>query len=162
MDWILRLKVATQEATGSIPMALPVHADELPTWMKQQVARAEISRTDRQRAVPDKDWRPEPKAWLTDSGDLRTRGVFDSLAVEIVRLTVGNLPLQAKLLRLHVGIYSGPAWKATILRWKERAAHLSGTEGKQLFVANLQAAAEMNLLAFADELNLEYPVLSEK
>lgn len=162
MDWILRLKVATQEATGSIPTTQHVLADELPAWMKLPVARAETPQFDWNLTVPNNDWRPEPKAWLTDSGALRTQGVFDSLAVEIVRLTDGNLPLQAKLLRLHVGIYSGPAWKATIRRWKERAAHISGSEGKQPFIANLQAAAEMNLLAFADELNLKYSVLSEE
>jgi hypothetical protein len=53
------------------------------------------------------DWRPEPKAWLTDTGELRTQGVFDDLAKEIIRLTADNLPLQAKLLRERCGEYSG-------------------------------------------------------
>jgi len=154
MDWLQRLKETPQEATVIIPMLQPILAGEVPEKIKRPAAWAEASSFDRQTLALNNDWRPEPKAWLTESDELRTQGVFESLAVEIVKLTKGNLPLQAKLLKLHVGIYSGPAWISTILRWKERVAHLLEAEGKQLYEAKLQAAEEMNLLAFADELDL--------
>ena len=102
------------------------------------------------------------KAWLTDTGELRTTGVCDDLAGEIVKLTADNLPLQKKLLRDHVGKYSGPQWMHTIRRWRERAKHLFEDEGRGLHEANQQAAAEMHLLAFADELNLTQPETGNK
>jgi hypothetical protein len=102
--------------------------------------------------IPIADWQPEPVAWLTPEGELKTTGVFDDLAGEIVRLTADNLPLQAKLLRECAGAYSGPQWIHTIRRWRERARHLFEVEGIGLNEANYQAAKEMHLLAFCDEL----------
>jgi hypothetical protein len=104
---------------------------------------------------PD-DWKPPFRAWLEGDG-LRTTGVCDDLAIEIVKLTSDNLPLQAKLLRLHVGTYSGPYWLSMVRRWTERARVLFEAEGLGLHEARWRAAEEMNLLAFADELLLKQP-----
>ena len=46
------------------------------------------------------DWRPTPQAWL-QNGELRTTGVFLSLASEIVKLTYNDLPMQRSLLEEH-------------------------------------------------------------
>jgi len=96
------------------------------------------------------------RAWLVGN-ELRTRGVCDDLAIEIVKLTSDNLPLQAKLLRVHVGTYSGPYWLPMVRRWTERARVLFEAEGLGLHEARWKAAEEMNLLAFADELRLKQP-----
>ena len=114
-------------------------------------------RLSRQALTSSNDWRPEPRAWLTDFGELRTQGVFESLADEIVRLTADNLPLQAKLLRLHVGLYSGPSWAGTVQRWQERVRYLVDVEKKGLKESNWLAAWEMNLLGFLSELQLQQP-----
>ena len=103
------------------------------------------------------DWRPEFKVWLTPEGDLRSTGVCDDLAGEIVRLTADDMELQAKLLRLHDGRYSPPYWINTIRQWRERARVLFEVEGLGLHEANWQAAGEMHLRAFADELMLKEP-----
>jgi rubredoxin len=109
------------------------------------------------KVAPATDWRPIPKAWLTPDGELRTQGVFESLADEIRKLTSDNLPLQEKLLRLHCGDYCGVGWLATIRKWRERARHLFEVEGMELHPANYQAAQEMHLLCFAEELGLKEP-----
>jgi len=109
-------------------------------------------------SYPPADWRPEPKAWLTSTGEFRSQGVFagewpnGGLAPEIVKLTADNLVLQKKLLRDHVGVYSPPMWIHTIRRWQARAAFLFENNGKGLHEANWQAAGGMHLKAFAEEL----------
>ena len=54
---------------------------------------------------PGADMKPEPEVWLTESGELRTRGAFDNLATEIARLTADNLSLQRELLTRHCQAY---------------------------------------------------------
>jgi hypothetical protein len=98
------------------------------------------------------DWRPEPRAWLTDNGELRTQGVFDDLGAEIIKLTADNLPLQAKLLRLHIGEYSGPAWGALVKRWQERAAIMQFDGGMPREDAEYEAAKLYRAEAFLYEL----------
>jgi hypothetical protein len=116
------------------------------------------------KVAPATDWRPIPKAWLTPDGELRTQGVFPGdwpdggLTLEIIKLAGGDMELQAKLLRLHVGHYlPGVHWLGTIRRWRTRAAHLFEQEGMELHEANWLAATELNLLAFAEELSLKQP-----
>jgi hypothetical protein len=108
-------------------------------------------------------WPPEPEAWLTDTGEIRTNGIFPGeypdggLTPEIVRLTADNMPLQAKLLRENVAYYSAPSWIHTIRQWRERARVLFEIDGLDLHAANWKAAEGMHLLAFADELMLKEP-----
>lgn len=107
-----------------------------------------------------KDGIPKFKAWLED-GQLRTTGVCDDLAAVIRNLTGDDMALQAKLLKLHVEKYSGPHWLAEIRKWRERGAYLFEHGGIALHPANWQAASEMNLLAFAEELKLKQPDTGE-
>jgi len=108
-----------------------------------------------------------PRAWL-ENGELRSRGVFSGewpdggLTPEIIKLTADNMSNQANLLRFHVGNYlPGVHWLGTIRRWRTRAAHLFEQEGMGLHEANYQAAQEMHLLAFAEELKLKQPESGE-
>lgn len=98
------------------------------------------------------NWRPKAKAWLTDKGELRTQGVFDDPAGEIINLTADNLPLQAKLLRLHVGAYSGPQWRHRVEKWEERAAIMEFDGGMSWQEAELEAARLYRMEAFLEEL----------
>lgn len=101
--------------------------------------------------APAASWQPEFKAWLTPEGELRTAGVCDDLAGEIIKLTIDNVPLQAKLLRLHVGRYSGPQWKALVEEWYERAAIMTDSDMTR-HDAELAAAKYYRIDAFIDEL----------
>ena len=144
----MRVKVITElpSQRGIIPAGQII---EIPPALLEKL-RGRVEALPAQQAY----WRPEFKAWL-ENDELRTTGVCDDLAGEIIKLTADNLPLQAKLLRLHVGTYStGRNWLETIRKWRERAKHLFETEGKGLHDANWQAAEEMRLLAFAAELRL--------
>lgn len=93
---------------------------------------------------------PEPKAWLTETGELRTLGVFDDLVAEIVRLTTDNLPLQRELLTRHCGEYDqkhiGSLWEA----WEERVAIMEHDGGLSRQEAEYEAAERLHLLAFMD------------
>lgn len=99
---------------------------------------------------PDADMKPEPEAWLTESGELRTRGAFDNLAAEIVRLTPDNLSLQRELLTRHCQAYDrrhiGRLWE----EWEERAAIMEHNGGLSREDAEYQAASRLHLLAFMD------------
>jgi len=92
----------------------------------------------------------EPRAWLTEKGELRTQGVFNDLAAEIVRLTNDNLPLQRELLTRHCGEYDqqhiGHLWEA----WEERAAIMEHDGGLSRQDAEHEAAERLCLLAFID------------
>lgn len=92
----------------------------------------------------------QSEAWLTDSGELRTKGVFDDLAAEIVRLTPDNLPLQRELLTRHCEAYDrnhiGHLWEL----WEERAAIMEHDGGLSRQDAEYQAAERLHLLAFLD------------
>lgn len=107
---------------------------------------------------PSADWRPEPRAWLTETGELLTIGVFPGewpdggLAPEIIKLTFDNLPLQAKLLRECVGRYSGPKWKALVEDWEERAAIMQFDGNKSRAQAEQDAAKLYRMEAFLPEL----------
>jgi hypothetical protein len=59
-------------------------------------------------ADPKPDWRPEFKAWLTPEGELRSIGVCDDLAAEIIKLTADDMALQVTLLKRHIGRYNYP------------------------------------------------------
>lgn len=99
---------------------------------------------------PGADMKPEPEAWLTESGELRTRGAFDNLAVEIVRLTADNLSLQRELLIRHCQAYDrrhiGRLWE----EWEERAAIMEHDGGLSRKEAEYQAASRLHLLALMD------------
>ena len=90
----------------------------------------------------------EPRAWLTDTGELRTRGVFDDLPAVIVCLTADNLPLQRELLTRHCEAYDrhhiGRLWEL----WEERAAVMEHDGGLSRRDAEYQAAERLHLLAF--------------
>lgn len=66
----------------------------------QLVGFVEVT-TPRHRSDP---WRPRPKAWIQD-GELRTQGVFENLAEEIIKLTGHDMELQRRLLNEHCGIF---------------------------------------------------------
>ena len=109
---------------------------------------------DRTTAPPAvTDWKPTFRAWL-ENDQLRTTGVCDDLAVEIMKLTTDNLPLQKKLLSLHIGTFREPCWTSTARKFVQRAAELFDG-GMGLHEANYQAAEEMHLLAFSDELGVK-------
>lgn len=99
---------------------------------------------------PATDMKPEPEAWLTESGELRTRGAFDNMAAEIVRLTANNLSLQRELLTQHCQAYDrrhiGRLWE----EWEERAAIMEHDGGLSREDAEYQAASRLRLLAFMD------------
>ena len=99
---------------------------------------------------PVADVKLEPEAWLTESGELRTRGAFDNLAAEIVRLTADNLLLQRELLIRHCQAYDrrhiGRLWE----EWEERAAIMEHNGGLSREEAEYQAASRLHLLAFMD------------
>src|SRR6266568_4570705 len=82
----------------------------------------------------------QPEARLTDIGELRTRGVIEDLAAEIVRLTADNLPLQRELLTRHCEAYDrnhiSHLWE---LR-EERAAIMEHDGGLSRQDAEYQAA----------------------
>lgn len=110
---------------------------------------------DRTTAPPAvTDWKPTFRAWL-ENDQLRTTGTTDDLASEIVKLTSDNLPLQKKLLSLHVGTFRNPCWLSTARRFVERAAELFN-QGMSVRDANYSAGAEMHLLAFSDELGITF------
>ena len=106
--------------------------------------------------VAPSDWKPEFKAWL-ENDQLRTTGTCDDLAVEIVKLTADNLPLQKELLLKHVGAFSNPCWTSTARKFVQRAKELFDG-GMGLHEANYQIATEMHLLAFSDELGINLRV----
>ena len=99
---------------------------------------------------PVADVKPEPEAWLTESGELRTLGAIDNLAAEIVRLTANNLSLQRELLIRHCQAYDrrhiGRLWE----EWEERAAIMEHNGGLSREDAEYQAASRLHLLAFMD------------
>ena len=80
----------------------------------------------------------EPEAWLTESGELRTRGAFD------------NLSLQRELLIRHCQAYDrrhiGRLWE----EWEESAAIMEHDGGLSREEAEYQAASRLHLLAFMD------------
>lgn len=160
MRFFITVPFTIQTSQGNV--ALPVGSilelsQDQAAKLMGKVRPADGLNVQREEPIALGDWRPVFRAWL-EGGALRTTGVCDDLAAEIIMLTQENLQLQAKLLRLHVGVYSGPAWAATLTRWRERAIHLFETEGIQLSEAYWQAAKEMRLLAFAKELGLSQSV----
>lgn len=100
------------------------------------------------------DYRPEPKAWLSETGELRTQGVFDDLAGEIVRLTTDNLPLQKKLLLLHIEAFDRHHFPAMVEQWAERAAILQHEDGMSRQDAEQKAVEMYHLQAFLKELTI--------
>lgn len=100
---------------------------------------------------PGKNWQPEFRIWL-DGDQLRSRGVCGDLASEIISLTADNLPLQAKLLRSHVGTYSEPYWKQLVEDWNERAAIMEYDGKMSRQEAEYQAAVLLRCVAFLPEL----------
>lgn len=109
-------------------------------------------RSDVQMSPPITGWCPEPKAWLTDSGELRTQGIFHDLAGEIIRLTSDCLQLQATILLRHCGQYSGPHWKTLAEEWYERAAIMEYDGKLSRSEAEYQAADQLRCIAFLDKL----------
>lgn len=90
----------------------------------------------------------EPKAWLADSGELRTQGAIDDLAAVIVGLTADNLPLQRELLGRHCEAYDRHHICRLWELWEERAAILEHDGGLSREDAEYQAAERLHLLAF--------------
>jgi hypothetical protein len=100
---------------------------------------------------PMVDWRPEFKIWLTPDGELCTTGVCGDLAAEIVKITADNLSLQRTLLELHCETFDrhhiGDRWE----EWEERAAIMEHDGGLTREAAELEAAKQMNLMAFMED-----------
>jgi hypothetical protein len=94
---------------------------------------------------------PCPRAWLTEKGDLMTSGHFPDLETEIAKLTMDNLPLQRQLLEQHCESFDrhhiGDRWE----EWEERAAIMEYDGGLTREEAEIEAARQMNLLAFMAE-----------
>jgi putative DNA primase/helicase len=92
----------------------------------------------------------ESEAWLTESGELMTRGSCGDLAAEIVRLSADNLALQRELLTRYCQAYDqkhiADLWEA----WEERAAIMEYDGGLSRHEAEYQAAKRLHLLAFMD------------
>ena len=99
---------------------------------------------------PIADGKAEPEAWLTESGELRTRGAFDNLTAEIVRLTANNLSLQRELLIRHCQAYDRRHIGRLLEEWEERAAIMEHDGGLSREDAEYQAARRLQLLAFMD------------
>ena len=91
-----------------------------------------------------------PEAWLTETGELRTRGVIDDLAAVIVGLTADNLPLQRELLARHCEAYDRHHIDQLGELWEERAAIMEYGGGLSRHDAEYQAAERLHLLAFLD------------
>ncbi len=98
------------------------------------------------------DYPPVFKIWLTTGNELRTTGVCDDLAGEIIKLTSDNLPLQALLLRRHVEKYQGVHWKYLVEEWNERAGIMQYDGGMTRQEAEQAAAKYYRIEAFIDEL----------
>jgi len=102
---------------------------------------------------PDQIPTAEPQAWLTETGELMTRGSCDDLAAAIVKLSADNLPLQRELLARYCQAYDhehiADLWEA----WEERAAIMEYDGGLPRHEAEYQAAKRLNLLAFMDSRN---------
>jgi len=92
----------------------------------------------------------EPEVWLTDTGELRTRGVIDDLAAVIVGLTADNLPLQRELLARHCEAYDPYHIGYLLEFWEERAAIMERDSGLSRHDAEYQAAERLHMLAFLD------------
>ena len=100
---------------------------------------------------PVDTWCVEPRAWLCGD-ELRTTGVFDDLAAEIVKITSDDHELQRRLLIEYCQTY-GPAHIHQLFEaWKERAAILQHDAGMSKERAEEEAARRHNLLAFLSEI----------
>ena len=97
------------------------------------------------------DWPPTPRAWLND-GELRTAGVFEDLASEIVMLTNDDLDLQRRLLTENCQQYAPTHIWSLVEKWEERAAILQYDVGMPREEAELEAARKFHLKGFLDEL----------
>lgn len=90
----------------------------------------------------------QPEAWLTETGELRTRGVVPDLVATIVGLTSDNLPLQRELLTRHCEAYDrhhiGRLWELC----EDRAAVMVHDGGLSRHDAECRAAERLHLLAF--------------
>jgi hypothetical protein len=91
-----------------------------------------------------------PEAWLTETGELRTRGMIGDLAAVIVGLTADNLPLQRELLARHCEGYDRHHIEHIWVSWEERAAIMEHDGGLSRRDAEYQAAERLHLLAFLD------------
>jgi hypothetical protein len=92
----------------------------------------------------------QPEAWLTDKGELRTRGVVPDLAAAIVGLTTDNLALQRELLSRHCEAYDRNHIQHLWAQWAERSAIMEHDGGLSRHEAEYQAAERLHLLAFLD------------
>lgn len=105
----------------------------------------------RKRQDPPPEWRPLSRSWIQNR-ELRTTGVFDDLADEIIRLTSDDLELQRQLLIDHSEGYALPRIRHQIEAWEERAAIMEYDGGLPREQAEEEAARQYNLLAFLTEL----------
>ena len=97
------------------------------------------------------DRSPVPRAWV-QNWELRTIGVFEDLASEIVKITSDDLELQNKLLTEHCQMYSPTHIHILIDAWEERAAILEYDAGMPRGDAELEASRKFHLEGFLDEL----------
>lgn len=93
----------------------------------------------------------QPEAWLTETGELRTRGVVPDLAAAIVGLTSDNLPLQRELLTRHCEAYDRHHIEHLWAQWAERAAIMECDGGLSRHEAEYRAAERLHLLAFLED-----------
>ena len=96
---------------------------------------------------------PLRRAWI-ENGELRTVGVYDDLAKEIVSLTVDDLPMQRQLLTQHCQAYGPVHIHGLIEAWEERAAILEHDAGMTREWAEEEAARLYHLIAWLDELRM--------
>lgn len=104
--------------------------------------------------IPADSSRPELKAWITESGELRTSGNIDGLAGEIVKLTADNLPEQKRLLLLHCEKYDKHHFHHLAELWQEQVARIEFDAGLTRDAAEVKAAELLHCMAFLPELRL--------
>jgi len=133
---------------GLVIEPLPTTKGIIPTGQIIEISPALLEKLKgKVEAIPSPQ---APEAWLTEAGELRTRGVIDDLAAVIVGLTADNLPLQRELLARHCEAYDRHHIENLWELWEERAAIMGHDGGLSRHDAEYQAAERLHLLAFLD------------
>jgi putative DNA primase/helicase len=131
-------EVTSKPASGAVCDGV---TDKTPETGAMEIENIDLQSADQ---IPT----AEPHAWLTETGELMTRGSCSDLAATIVRLSADNLPLQRELLTRHCQAYDkdriADLWEA----WEERAAIMEYDGGLPRREAEYQAAKRLHLLAF--------------
>ena len=123
---------------------------DIPDHLIDQL-HGKVEPLPRQRNDAPPEWSPSPKAWVQNGG-LRTTGVFDDLASEIVKLTVNAPDFQRRTLIKHCQSYTSNHFRILAEKWEERAAILEYEAKMPRGRAEVEAARQYNLLAFLPDL----------